>query len=167
MKRTFAGLVSFLATFAAQTGHGSALEVSQSLNVDAPAAGVWAIIGDFCAIEKWHPRVERCVLLKERSEEGKAVLTRGLVASGGLGTIVEVQTRRDDKAMSYSYAYIAGPLPVKAYNATISVHPNGLNSTVVWTATFDAAGMSDAEAMADIEGVYKQGLAQIAKEARR
>ncbi|MCJ2128107.1 SRPBCC family protein, partial [Methylobacterium sp. E-045] len=58
-----------------------------------------------------------------------------------------------------------GPLPVKAYNATIAVHPKGSGSTVVWTATFDAAGMTDAEAKADIEGVYEQGLAGIAKDA--
>jgi hypothetical protein len=32
--------------------------------------------------------------------------------------------------------------------------------------TFDAAGMNDAEAKADIKGVYEQGLAGIAKHFR-
>lgn len=76
-----------------------------------------------------------------------------------------METSRDDTGLSYGYAYVQGPLPVKAYNATIAVRADGSNSIVVWTATFDAAGMTDAEAKADIEGVYDQGLAGIAREA--
>ncbi|MCJ2035623.1 SRPBCC family protein [Methylobacterium sp. J-068] len=167
MKRAIAGPIGFLAAFAAQNGCGLALEVTRSLDMNAPPAAVWAIVGDFCAIEKWHPLVERCSVSNSSDDEGKPVAIRRLVTAGGLGTIVEVQTMRDETAMSYSYAYVEGPLPVSAYNATIAVHANGSNSTVVWTATFDAAGMSDAEAKADIEGVYDQGLTGIAKEAGR
>ncbi|GLS45560.1 hypothetical protein GCM10007884_35510 [Methylobacterium brachythecii] len=122
------------------------------------------MVGGFCAIAMWHPQVKRCILSDSSEGEGETVAVRGLVTAGGLGTIVEVETERNEKAMSYSYAFVQGPLPVRAYNATISVHPTGANSTVVWTATFDAAGMSDAEATADIEGVYDAGLAGIAKE---
>ncbi len=89
------------------------------------------------------------------------------MAKGGLGTIVEVETARDETGMSYSYSFIQGPLPVHAYNATLSVRANGAGSTVVWTATFDAAGMTDSEALADITGVYDDGLAGIAHEAAR
>lgn len=167
MKRAIVGLIGFLAALTAQIGPGFALEVSRGIEIQTPPAAVWALVGDFCAIEKWHPMVESCTLSNDDSHEGRAVATRSLVAAGNLGTIVEVETSRDEKAMSYSYAYVRGPLPVKAYNATIAVHPNGSGSTVVWTATFDAAGMTDAEAKADIEGVYEQGLAGIAKEASR
>ncbi len=48
--------------------------------------------------------------------------------------------------MSYSYSFVQGPLPVSAYNASIAVRPNGTGSIVVWSGSFDAAGMSDAEA---------------------
>ncbi|WP_313898785.1 SRPBCC family protein, partial [Methylobacterium sp. E-045] len=129
------------------------MEVSRSLEIQAPPATVWKLIGGFCAIAKWHPMVESCAISNKDSDAGQGVATRSLVAGGNLGTIVEVETSRDEKAMSYSYAYVSGPLPVKAYNATIAVHPKGSGSTVVWTATFDAAGMTDAEAKADIEGV--------------
>lgn len=166
--RTISGPIAFLAAFAAQNGCGFALEVTRSIDIEAPPAAVWALIGDFCAIEKWHPLVKRCTISNSRDDdEGKPVAIRRLVAADGLGTIVEVQTMRDEKAMSYSYAFVEGPLPVSAYNATISVKPNGAKTTVVWTATFDAAGMTDAEAKADIEDVYEQGLASIAKEASR
>lgn len=165
--RAIVGPIGFLVTFAAQNGCGLALEVTRSLDIEAPPAAVWAIVGDFCAIEKWHPLVDRCNISNSSDNEGKPVPIRSLVAAGGLGTIVEVQTMRNEKAMSYSYAFVEGPLPVSAYNSTITVKPNGANSTVVWTATFDAAGMTDAEAKADIEGVYEQGLAGVAKEAGR
>jgi carbon monoxide dehydrogenase subunit G len=167
MRRAIIGSISFLAASAALSSQGVALEVTRSLDIEAPPPAVWAIIGDFCAIEKWHPLVKRCSITNSSDDEGKPVAIRSMFAAENLGTIVEVQTRRDDKAMSYSYAYVEGPLPVQAYNATITVHPNGATSTVVWTATFDAARMSDAEAKADIEGVYEQGLAGIAKEAER
>lgn len=144
-----------------------ALEVARSRDIAAPPAAVWALIGDFCAIARWHPQVERCILSSDADDESARVRIRGVVARGGLGTIVEVETARDEAAMSYSYSFVQGPLPVKAYNATLAVRPNGAGATVVWLATFDAAGMSDADALADITGVYDDGLAGIAHEASR
>ena len=113
------------------------------------------------------PQVERCILSDDSEADGETVQIRGLVVKGGLGTIVEVETARDNASMSYSYAFVQGPLPVKAYNATIAVRPNGAGSNIVWTATFDAAGMSETEAESDIAGVYEAGLAGIAKEAAK
>lgn len=154
-----------LAALAAQPVQ--ALEVARSRDVPAPPAAVWALIGDFCAIGNWHPMVERCILSSDEDDDGERVQLRGVVAKGGLGTIVEIETARDEAAMRYSYTFVQGPLPVQAYNATLSVQPNGAGSTVLWTATFDAAGMSDAEALADITGVYDAGLAGIAREASK
>ena len=148
-------------------GPAYALEVTRSRDIPAPAAAVWALVGDFCAIQFWHPQVERCILSANDDDDGIRAQIRGLVVKGGLGTIVEVETARDEAAMSYSYGFIQGPLPVSAYNATLAVRPNGSGSTVIWTATFDAKGMSDAEAVADITGVFDSGLAGIAREAAR
>ncbi|MCJ2130597.1 SRPBCC family protein [Methylobacterium sp. E-045] len=147
--------------------HGVKVARRNTLKIQAPPAAVWALVGGFCAIAKWHPMVESCAISNKDSDAGQGRATRSLVAASNLGTIIEVETSRDEKAMSYNYAYVSGPLPVKTYNATIAVHPNGVGSTVVWTATFDAIGMTDAEAKADIAGVYEQGLAGIAKEVSR
>jgi hypothetical protein len=144
-----------------------ALEVNRSRDLPAPAAAVWALIGDFCAIQLWHPQVERCILSADDDDDGIRAQIRGLVVKGGLGTIVEVETARDETGRSYSYSFIQGPLPVRAYNATLAVRPNGTGSTVIWSATFDAEGMTDAEAVADIAGVFEAGLAGIAREAAR
>ena len=148
-------------------GPACALEVTRSRDIPAPPAAIWALIGDFCAIGLWHPQVERCILSREDDDDGIRAQIRGLVAKGGLGTIVEVEAARDEAAMSYSYSFIQGPLPVRAYNATLAVRPNGAGSTVVWTATFDAEGMSDADALKDITGIYDDGLAGIAREVAK
>ncbi|MCJ2135149.1 SRPBCC family protein [Methylobacterium sp. J-026] len=144
-----------------------ALEVTRSRDIPAPAGAVWALVGDFCAIQLWHPQVERCILSSDDEDDGIRAQIRGLVVKGGLGTVVEVETARDEVGMSYSYGFVQGPLPVRAYNATLTVRPNGTGSTVLWSATFDAEGMSDAEAVADIAGVFESGLAGIAREASR
>jgi hypothetical protein len=150
------------------TGPACALDVSRSRDIPASPAAVWALVGDFCAIQLWHPQVERCILSGEDDDDdGVRAQVRGLVVKGGLGTIVEVETTRDEAGMSYSYSSIQGPLPVRAYNATLAVRPNGSGSTVIWSATFDAEGMSDADAVADIAGVFEAGLAGIAREASR
>ena len=141
-------------------GTASALEVVRSRTIAAPPAAVWAVIGGFCDIARWHPEVEGCTLAQ--AETGPV---RSLVAKGGLGTIVERETARDDRRMSYAYALIRGPLPVRDYASTLGVAPNGTGATVTWRATFEAAGMTDAEAVADIAGVYDRGLAGIAQGA--
>ncbi|MBE7199035.1 MAG: SRPBCC family protein [Parafilimonas terrae] len=151
----------------ALTSSAHALEVTRSRDVDAPPAAVWAVIGDFCAIGRWHPQVERCILSNDEDDESVTVQVRGLVVKGGLGTIVEIETARDETGMSYSYSFVQGPLPVSAYNATLAVRPNGSGSTVIWSGTFDAAGVTDAAAIADLTEVYDAGLAGIAKEVGR
>ena len=148
-------------------GPACALEVTRSRDIPAPAEAVWALVGDFCAIQLWHPQVERCILSSDDEDDGIRAQIRGLVVKGGLGTVVEVETARDEAGMSYSYGFVQGPLPVRTYNATLTVRPNGTGSTVIWSATFDAEGMSDAEAVADIAGVFEAGLAGIAREASR
>lgn len=144
-----------------------AIEVTRSRDLPAPAAAVWALIGDFCGIQLWHPQVERCIASADDDDDGIRAQIRGLVVKGGLGTIVEVETARDEAGMSYSYSFIQGPLPVRAYNSTLAVRPNGAGSTVIWTATFDAEGMGEPEAVADIAGVFEAGLAGIAREAAK
>ncbi|MDP4004965.1 SRPBCC family protein [Methylobacterium sp. NEAU K] len=164
MKRALHAAAAVAAFLAA--GPAYALEVSRSRDIPAPPAAIWALIGDFCAIGLWHPQVERCILSSDEDDDLRAQI-RGVVVKGGLGTIVEVETARDEAGMSYSYSFVQGPLPVRAYNATLSVRHNGAGSTVMWSATFDAEGISDADALKDIAGVYDDGLAGIAREVAK
>jgi hypothetical protein len=114
-------LMSGLAAYAIDTS----AKASSKLSADA----MWAKIGDFCGIAKWHPALEKC----ELSADGK---TRTLSLKGG-GTIVEALTKMDTAGKSYTYSIVSGPLPVAKY---------------------DAKGAPDAEAAKAIQGVYDSGL---------
>lgn len=124
--------------------------------VEAERKAMWDKVGGWCAISEWHPAVEKCV----ESKEGDATF-RTLTLKGG-GEIKEKLL--ETGSMSYKYAIISSPLPVKNYEAQFSVTPDDddldeLN--VVWSATYDAEGKPDKEARGVIDGIFKDGLASI------
>lgn len=128
------------------------LAVSESTTIQAPAKEVWALVGEFNDLERWHPAV---TMSKQLADQRYLTLADG-------AEIVEQETARDDTAMSYSYRILSGPLPVEDYQATINVSSvNANESTVTWSSTFDANGVPDAQAEEVIRGVYKAGLQQL------
>jgi len=144
-----AGTALLLSGLAAHALESSAKAASK-LSADA----MWAKIGDFCGIGKWHPAIEKC----ELSADGK---TRTLSLKGG-GTIVEALMKMDAPGRSYTYAIVSGPLPVANYTSTISVAADGAGSIVAWTGKYDAKGASDAESRKAIDGVYDLGVKALA-----
>jgi hypothetical protein len=140
-----AGAALLMSGFAAHALDTSA-KVTSKLSADA----LWAKIGDFCGIAKWHPALEKC----ELSADGK---TRTLSLKGG-GTIVEALTKLDAAGKSYTYSIISGPLPVANYSSTITVSVDDAGSVVTWTGKYDAKGAPDADAQKVIQGVYDSGL---------
>jgi len=127
-----------------------ALESSAKAASKLSADALWAKIGDFCGISKWHPALEKC----ELSADGK---TRTLTLKGG-GTIVEALVKTDAAGRSYTYSIVSGPLPVANYTSTISVAADGTGSVVTWVGNYDAKGANDADAKKTIDGVYDSGL---------
>jgi hypothetical protein len=140
-----AGAALLLSGLAAQALESTAKATSK-LSADA----LWAKIGDFCGIARWHPAFEKC----ELSADGK---TRTLSLKGG-GTIVEALVKMDAAGRSYTYSIVSGPLPLANYASTISVAADGAGSTVTWVGKYDAKGASDADLMKAIDGVYDSGL---------
>lgn len=144
----------------AATAPGQALEVQRSTIVAAAPDKVWQAIGDFCGIGTWHPVVEKCAL---SDKDGRKLRTLSL--KGG-GTLVEEQTSRDDKVMSYSYTIVEGPLPVSDYRSTLAVAPDGAGSKLDWQGSFSAKGAPDTVAVDVIQGIYDAGLKAIAGKAK-
>jgi Polyketide cyclase / dehydrase and lipid transport len=66
-----------------------------------------------------HPAIGKC------TTDGKVEPTRTLVAEDGKATFVEIETARDEKGMSYSYAIKSSLLPLSDYKSTIKVEPKG------------------------------------------
>lgn len=134
-------------------GSASAASVTKSIDVNAPPAKVWAMIGPFCSISAWHPAIGTCTL------DGKPEPTRTLVTKDGAATFVEIQTARDDKGMSYSYAIKSSPLPLSNYLSTIKVVPKGDDmSTITWSSTFTPVSGKETDADTAIGGIYQSGL---------
>lgn len=138
----------------------SALEVTKTATIAAAPDAVWKTIGGFCGIGDWHPVVEKCALSKKGNKE-----ERTLSLKGG-GTIIEEEQARDDKAMSYTYTILSGPLPVDDYKSTIMVAKDGSGSKVTWTGSFKAKGAPDDKAQEAIGGVYDAGLKGLADKAK-
>lgn len=118
---------------------------------------LWEKVGGWCAIQDWHPAVEKC----EESKEGDDTY-RTLTLKGG-GTIKEKLV--DTGTTSYRYEIIESPLPVKNYEAQFSVTPDDDDLdeiNVVWSATYDPAdGKDDKEARKTIDGIFKDGIDSI------
>lgn len=132
-----------------------ALESSAKASSKLSADAVWAKVGDFCGIAKWHPAVEKCNL----SADGK---TRTLSLKGG-GTIVEALVKWDAAGRSYTYSIVNSPLPVTNYVSTITVSADGAGSALTWTGKYDAKGAPDADAQKVIQGIYEAGLKALAE----
>jgi Polyketide cyclase / dehydrase and lipid transport len=131
------------------TGAAFALDSSVIMTSSMSPDALWKKVGNFCGIGDWHPAVEKCVL----NADGKE---RTLSLKGG-GAIVERLESVDDANHTYTYTIRSGPLPVTNYSSTISVSPDPKGSSIKWVGTYDAKGVSDADAKKVIDGIYEAG----------
>ena len=151
--------------------HGpSRQKVTKEINVNAPAAKVWALIADFCSIEHWHPAVGAC-----RGEGGKEPgATRSLTIGSDGGPVIDEELQKyNDEMMMYKYKITHtdnSVLPVTTYSAFLSVHDNGdETATVRWRGGFYRAypnnnpppELNDEAALNAVTAVYDAGLASI------
>ncbi len=140
-------------------------KVTEQISVNAPADKVWALIGNFNALQKWHPAVAESPADKG-NEEGSV---RQLKLKGG-GQLTETLEAHDASKMRYSYrAKDGGALPVTNYTSTITVKADGGKSLVEWRGAFyrgypnndPPPDQNDEAAVRAVTGVYQTGLAQI------
>ncbi|MFJ4713617.1 SRPBCC family protein [Streptomyces sp. NPDC088785] len=127
-----------------------------ALDVPQAADRVWQLIGGFDALPDWLPYITRSV-------PGRGGRLRTLTNAEG-GVIVERLEAFDADARSYTYAIERAPFPVTGYRSTLRVVDLGpAGSRVEWSGTFTPDGVSDAEASALFEGIYRDGLTALAK----
>lgn len=142
-------------------------KVVEKVTVNAPPEAVWALIGPFDALAKWHPAVEASPASAGNGEGS----VRTLKLKGG-GALVEALERHSDTVRSYSYrAKDGGALPVTNYSSTISVSaaPLAGQSVVEWRGAFyrgypnndPPADQNDEAALKAVTGVYQSGLANL------
>lgn len=155
------------------------LHTEQTVQLNAPADQVWAVVGKFEGLHAWHPAVKSTVM--------RNPVTRILdLGSGAL--LTEELEGKSDSQMSLSYRInnmttvetiqVNGKpvekkvLPVNTYSSTLSVKAAGIGSQVSWTGDFypawlDAspapAGMSDQDAVNTMNQVFQAGLNNLTK----
>lgn len=126
-------------------------EVSTSIEIDASADKVWAIVGGFDNLPHWLDLIET-----SRLEEGGRV--RRLEAVGG-ALIVERLLTFDEAERRFSYSHLEAPDPVRDYISQMSVAAlDGTRSRVIWSSRFTPVSVSETEAIAHFEGIYEAGL---------
>lgn len=151
--------------------HGlSRQKITETIQIDAPPAKVWAIIADFHDMS-WLPGVAKTS--GEGGNEPDAA-KRQLTLDGG-ATIDESLYKYDAAAMSYSYRIDnvdVKVLPVNNYSATIIVLPaEGDRSTVEWRGVFyrgypnndPPPELNDEAALKAVGKVYRAGLENLKK----
>ena len=135
--------------------HAEQLMVEEKVLVDAPVKAVWALIGGFQALDRWHPAVHTSTLLGTGKNSGDI----RVLNLGDNVHIVEKLEVYDETAMSLQYAILESPLPVGNYHATLTVKSLGNKETeVIWQSTFNAVGAGKDEVKKIISGIYLDGL---------
>lgn len=105
-------------------------QVKRSLELPPSTPQVWHLIGDFCDIDDWHPKVSSCSL---KVMDGSLVR----VLKTDTGDQVTQKRIAQEEGLSYTYKTVSSNSPFKNYTATLSVQP-GENLLVEWIANFSS-----------------------------
>jgi hypothetical protein len=158
MRMTEIATIAFAALL---VGGASAAALTVKKRTEAPGLPpqIWEVVGDFCAIKKWHPDVADCIERKE----GDATI-RALTLKDG-GSIKEKLTGAEK--VGYTSEIVESSLPVRNYKSKLwlEVDDEPNRSVIYWQSDFDANGASDDEAKAKITRLLADGVKGIKKEA--
>lgn len=151
----------------AAEAHGPTRQkVEESIEINAPADKVWAVVGNFQDMS-WHP-----AFVKTEGEGGNEKdATRTLTLEDG-GQIFEKLTQYDADKMQLRYVITdvdVKVVPVTNYSSRITVTAEGDTSKVVWWGAFyrgftnndPPLELNDEAAVEAITGVYQAGLAAL------
>lgn len=171
--RSAAALLGVAATSVALSAaaHGPTRQkVEESIVINAPAAKVWAVVGDFNGLDKWVPPVEAST-----ATAGNTVGSERTLSITGGEKLVEVLEAIDPATMTLRYRMHAPNikvLPVNNYSSSIMVTPQGAGaSKVTWKGAFYRGFMNnnpppelnDDAAIKAVSGLYKVSLDKLKK----
>ena len=165
------GAALTLCTAGAAMAHGPVRQkVTESVEINAPAAKVWSVIGNFQDMS-WLPMVEKT----EGTGGNEPDVAKRTVTLKGGGELREELTKYDAEEFSYSYflpLVDVKVLPVTNYSSTIAVIPEGDDkSRVEWRGAFyrgypnndPPPELNEEVAIKAVTGVYRAGLDALKK----
>lgn len=124
-------------------------------HIELPAEAVWAVVGDFGGLHRWHPRVSRLDL----SWEGRI---RTLHLTGG-GRVVERLEARNDAAFRCVYALVDGSLPLATCRSVLAVCRSERACRIDWSSEFEPKAGAGPGVARLMEGLYQEGLQALAQ----
>ncbi|MBC7799256.1 MAG: SRPBCC family protein [Gemmatimonadaceae bacterium] len=176
-RRTFFGLLATGILTRPALAHGPTRQkVTQSVDIARTPDQVWAIVGDFDSIARWHPAVGSSPADKGNVVGSKRTLT---LRAPGDPKFDEELLKYDAAARSYQYKIEKvdpNVLPVNNYNAWFEVQANPAGGTTIeWRAAFyrgymlndPPPALNDAASVRAITGVFRGGLDNIKALAER
>lgn len=128
-------------------------EVQVTQRLANPADLVWALVGDFGGLHRWHPRVEGIDL----SWEGRIRTVHYFDGSRA----VERLEARSDTLRRYAYVVVDGGIPMQDCRAVLQVQSEGKRSAVIWSCEFEPLD-DEAYVGALLRTLYGDGLSALA-----
>ena len=143
-------VLAAIAVLVVSTISAFALESTVTARSSLSQESLWQTVSDLCAMTLWNSAVEDCAL----SADGRV---RTLSLFGGFK---DEQVLENWDGTSHSFGFFAAvpPLPVVNYHSKVSVIAEGKGSALQLTATYEAKGVSDADAKRAIDGVIFRAL---------
>src|SRR5581483_7409536 len=131
-------------------------EVKVSESIAAPAAKVWALLGDFGGVAKWGG-----AMLQTCTVEGSGVGAVRTIGLAGGGSIQERCEGYDEAGRALTYSIVGkSPIPIRNYVSTCRVVEVGpKESRVDWEGRFEPDGVTEEQAQQMIRGIYAGGIA--------
>jgi hypothetical protein len=124
----------------------AAARVTRTL--DVPAAALWKLVAAF-GDTSWMPAGAQVTVV------GAGPGMERRIAAGEGKQIRERLESVDEKGRTLVYTIPEGvPFPVTDYRGTMRVRAEGAKSELDWSAHFEPAGASEADARKAIEGMY-------------
>lgn len=112
-------------------------KVVQTVELNAPAGEVWAIVGGFYTIHDWHPDIR---LTEVPEDQARTAGIRRLLTFPGQPKTTEELVSLDNADYVYSYRWVAGEWGerVQQYSATIRVIRSHMDvrSIMQWSSSF-------------------------------
>ena len=131
------------------------LMVEEKIVLNVSSKAVWALVGGFKAIDRWHPDITDSTLIGTGKDEGDI----RILTLDNNDTIVERLDFYYENSMTLQYRILESPLPIENYTATITViNKDEDMAEVVWKSSFDAVSISEDEVKQIIRGIYLAGF---------
>ena len=132
------------------------MQVSETAQLALSPEEAWHKIGDFGAVGDWHP-----MLAKVDSQGNERGSLRRATGKDGSAQVERLDTY-DERHRCYAYSLVETALPVRDYTATFRIEPAGDGrATVIWSATFEPAGVDDAAAAEAVAPFLKAGTVSL------